>query len=70
MLRKGVVFLLRLYQKWISPFWGPRCRFYPTCSQYALEAVTKYGVAKGLLLSILRISRCHPWHPGGHDPVP
>jgi len=70
MLRKGVVFLLRLYQKWISPLWEPRCRFYPTCSQYALEAVTKYGVAKGLLLSILRISRCHPWHPGGHDPVP
>ncbi|HHP50361.1 MAG TPA: membrane protein insertion efficiency factor YidD [Moorella mulderi] len=70
MLRKGVVFLLRLYQKWISPLWGPRCRFYPTCSQYALEAVTKYGVAKGLLLCILRISRCHPWHPGGHDPVP
>ncbi|MDR2926051.1 MAG: membrane protein insertion efficiency factor YidD [Azoarcus sp.] len=62
--------LIRAYQLGISPLLGPRCRFYPTCSDYALEALTVHGLAKGCWLSLTRILRCHPWHPGGIDPVP
>jgi putative membrane protein insertion efficiency factor len=62
--------LIRGYQKLISPFLPASCRFSPTCSNYALQAVDKYGVLKGGWLALRRISRCHPWHPGGHDPVP
>jgi len=70
-LKRVVLFLLRLYQKYLSPLKGaPSCRFWPTCSQYAVEAVTKYGAAKGLWLALKRIVKCHPFHPGGHDPVP
>lgn len=54
----------------ISPMLGPHCRFSPTCSQYALEAIQTYGVIKGLYLALKRISKCHPFHTGGHDPVP
>lgn len=61
---------IAIYRKFVSPLFPPSCRFYPTCSAYALEAIEKYGAAKGLLLSILRILRCHPFHPGGFDPVP
>ncbi|MDR1108493.1 MAG: membrane protein insertion efficiency factor YidD [Spirochaetaceae bacterium] len=69
-LRKGILVLIRVYQKVISPHLPASCRYVPTCSAYAYEAVQKYGVLKGLVLSIKRILRCHPFHPGGYDPVP
>jgi putative membrane protein insertion efficiency factor len=62
--------LIRLYQWTVSPFLGPRCRFHPSCSHYAHEAVGRFGVLAGGWLSIRRLLRCHPWHPGGLDPVP
>ena len=62
--------LIKLYQKFISPLLGSNCRFYPTCSQYALDAINKYGVLKGLWLGIKRICKCHPLNDGGYDPVP
>jgi putative membrane protein insertion efficiency factor len=62
--------LIRAYQICVSPFLGPRCRFYPSCSAYALEAVDRYGAVRGAWLALRRIGRCHPWHPGGYDPVP
>jgi putative membrane protein insertion efficiency factor len=62
--------LIRFYQMFISPLLGSNCRFYPSCSQYTLEAVEKYGVIKGGWMGVQRISRCHPWHHGGYDPVP
>jgi putative membrane protein insertion efficiency factor len=62
--------LIRGYQLAISPLLGPRCRFYPTCSDYALEAVAVHGARRGGWLALTRILRCHPWHPGGVDPVP
>jgi len=63
-------FLLRAYQLTISPLMGPRCRFYPSCSNYALEALQVHGAAKGSLLAVKRVCRCHPWNDGGLDPVP
>jgi uncharacterized protein len=62
--------MIRGYQLLISPLLGPRCRFYPTCSQYAAEAISKHGILKGALLSSKRILKCHPFHPGGVDLVP
>ncbi len=64
------IYLLRFYQKFISPLFPPCCRFTPTCSQYALEAFQKYGCIKGLYLTIRRVIRCNPFCKGGHDPVP
>ena len=61
--------LIKLYQRFISPLLGNRCRFYPTCSQYALDAISKYGVLKGVFISFKRIMRCHPFNKGGYDPV-
>jgi putative membrane protein insertion efficiency factor len=69
-LRAVFLQLIRLYQRALSPFLGQNCRFHPTCSQYAYEAVTKYGAAQGIWMGLRRICRCHPWHPGGFDPVP
>ena len=63
------IFIIKIYQKIISPLLGPRCRFYPTCSEYAKEAILKKGILKGLFLSIKRILKCHPFHPGGYDPI-
>lgn len=62
--------LVRFYQIFISPLLGPRCRFYPSCSHYTIEAIQTHGVIKGSWLAIKRISRCHPGNPGGVDPVP
>jgi putative membrane protein insertion efficiency factor len=62
--------LIRFYQKAISPLLGPHCRYLPTCSQYMLEAIARYGVAKGGWLGLKRLLRCHPWAKGGYDPVP
>lgn len=61
--------MVKLYRKYISPLKQPSCRFYPTCSQYSLEALTKYGGIKGSYLSVKRILKCHPFHPGGYDPL-
>ena len=62
--------MIRIYQKGISPLHPPCCRFMPTCSQYAVEAIERFGVIKGGYLSIRRLLRCHPFHKGGYDPVP
>jgi uncharacterized protein len=62
--------LLRFYKKFISPALPPSCRFEPTCSQYSYQAIEKYGLLKGGWLTIKRLSRCHPFNPGGYDPVP
>ena len=70
MMKRVLVALIRAYQYALSPFLGHSCRYYPTCSEYALEAVEKYGAIKGGWLGVKRIGRCHPWHPGGYDPVP
>ena len=61
---------IHFYRKVISPLTPPSCRFYPTCSMYALEAIEKHGAAKGSWLAVKRIARCHPFHAGGYDPVP
>jgi putative membrane protein insertion efficiency factor len=61
---------LRFYQRWISPALGPRCRFAPSCSHYAAEALQVHGPLRGSWLATRRVLRCHPWNPGGHDPVP
>ncbi|MCX6296211.1 MAG: membrane protein insertion efficiency factor YidD [Bacteroidetes bacterium] len=62
--------LIKVYQYTISPLLGPACRFDPSCSQYGVEAFKKYGAIKGFVLTIKRISKCHPWGSHGHDPVP
>ena len=62
--------IIRWYQLALSPLLGPACRYYPTCSHYAIEAIQKYGACKGSWLSIGRLLRCHPFRPGGYDPVP
>jgi len=64
------VLLIRIYQLFISPLLGPKCRFTPTCSQYALEAFKKYGPFKGFYLALRRIVKCHPWGGHGYDPIP
>ncbi|MEA4900255.1 membrane protein insertion efficiency factor YidD [Desulfitobacterium sp.] len=69
LLIKLLIGMIRFYQKFISPLKPPSCRFYPTCSEYAIQALRKYGVIKGGWKSIVRISKCHPFHPGGYDPV-
>ncbi|MCD6117070.1 membrane protein insertion efficiency factor YidD [bacterium] len=69
-MRRILIFFIRVYRKIISPGLPSTCRFYPTCSEYSLQAIEKYGAAKGIVLSVKRISRCHPWNPGGYDPVP
>lgn len=69
-MRKILVKLIRGYQYFLSPWLGSRCRYYPTCSEYAAEAITLHGPIKGMWFAMKRIGRCHPWHDGGHDPVP
>lgn len=64
------VSVIRGYQRWISRFLPPSCRFTPSCSEYALEAIERHGIARGSWFALLRILRCHPFHPGGYDPVP
>lgn len=64
------IFLIRVYQRVISPLMGPKCRYTPTCSHYAVTALKKYGLFKGMWLAIKRIGRCHPWGGSGYDPVP
>ena len=69
-MKTVLILLIRGYQKFISPFFPPTCRFYPTCSSYFIQALEKYGLLKGVGLGVRRVLRCHPFHPGGHDPVP
>jgi len=69
-MRRLAQWLIRAYQLMLSPFLGNHCRFYPSCSQYALEAIGRFGVLRGGFMGLRRLLRCHPWHPGGLDPVP
>ena len=69
-MRSVVRGAIRFYQLAVSPLVGPACRFHPSCSQYALEAVSRFGVLRGGWLAVRRLGRCHPFHPGGYDPVP
>ena len=70
-MKQVLIFFVRIYRKYISPLKGrPTCRYFPTCSQYAIEALEKYGAVKGSYLALRRILRCHPFHKGGYDPVP
>ncbi|MFO7273934.1 MAG: membrane protein insertion efficiency factor YidD [Symbiobacteriaceae bacterium] len=70
MLARVLIALIRAYQRWLSPLKPPSCRYRPTCSQYALEAVMRYGAVRGLWLAARRVARCHPLARGGYDPVP
>jgi len=69
-MKRALIAMVRFYRKGISPLTPPSCRFLPTCSAYALEALEKYGALKGSWLAIRRLSKCHPFHKGGFDPVP
>jgi len=69
-MRHAAAFLIRLYQWTVSPLLGPRCRFHPSCSQYALVAIERFGVVRGTGLGLWRLLRCNPWNHGGYDPVP
>jgi putative membrane protein insertion efficiency factor len=69
-VKKIIIFIITLYQKYISPIKPATCRFYPTCSEYAIQALTEFGLIEGVWLSVKRISRCHPFNPGGYDPLP
>ena len=68
-MRTLLIALIRIYQWLISPWLGNHCRFYPSCSEYAREAIERHGAVRGSWLAIRRLLRCHPWHPGGVDPV-
>lgn len=68
-MRTALLGLIRLYQFVLSPLKGPTCRFHPTCSEYTRRAVILYGSRKGLWMGLKRVCRCHPFHPGGYDPV-
>ncbi len=65
-----LVGVVKAYQLILSPMLGQQCRFYPTCSQYAIEAIHKHGAILGAYFTVRRLLRCHPWHAGGHDPIP
>ena len=69
-MKNILIFFIKIYQKVISPILGPRCRFYPTCSNYAISALKKHGIVKGGILTIKRLLKCHPFNEGGYDPVP
>jgi len=69
-MRRLALLLIRGYKRFISPLLPPSCRFTPTCSEYGYEAIEKYGIIRGGWLTVRRISRCHPFHAGGYDPVP
>jgi len=70
MIKKLCILFVKGYQLFISPFLGNNCRFYPSCSQYMIQAIEEFGAIKGIYLGMKRLSKCHPWHEGGIDPVP
>lgn len=70
MIKTLFITLIKGYRLLISPLFPPACRFHPTCSQYAIEALETFGIIQGSWLALKRISRCHPYHPGGYDPIP
>ena len=70
MFNRLIVLVIRGYQLLLSPFLPHACRFYPTCSEYACQALTRYGICDGVWLAVKRLARCHPFHPGGFDPLP
>ncbi len=67
MIKKTIIWVVRFYQNFISPHLGKNCRFYPSCSEYCRQTIEKYGLTRGLRLSLVRIIKCHPWHQGGID---
>jgi len=69
-MKRLALVMIQFYQKAVSPWLPPACRYYPTCSAYAIEAIERYGLGKGAVLAAKRILRCHPFHAGGYDPVP
>jgi putative membrane protein insertion efficiency factor len=69
-MSKVLVLLIQAYRYTLSPMLGRSCRFFPSCSEYAIEALQRHGAFRGTWLATKRIARCHPWHPGGYDPVP
>ena len=69
-MSKLFILLIRAYQVALSPYFGQQCRFTPTCSHYAIDAFRRHGSIKGMHLTLTRLLKCHPWHTGGHDPVP
>ena len=69
-MRTFLISVIDAYRWLLSPWLGSNCRFYPSCSDYASEAITRHGAARGAWLAVRRVGRCHPWHPGGYDPVP
>jgi len=70
MMARILIYIVKVYQLVLSPFFGQQCRFYPTCSQYAVEALQKHGAVAGSYYTVHRLLRCHPWCDGGHDPIP
>lgn len=66
---KTLIAIIGIYQKYLSPLMGPTCRFYPSCSQYAKESLEKHGLVRGFCYTGIRLLKCHPFHPGGYDPV-
>jgi putative membrane protein insertion efficiency factor len=68
-MQRTILMLLRIYKQFVSPLLPSACRFYPTCSEYTMEAVRKFGAVRGLWMGVKRIGRCHPFHAGGYDPV-
>ena len=69
-MKRPLLAIIRIYQLAASVFLGPNCRFYPSCSAYSFQAIETHGPTKGLTMSAIRVSKCHPFHPGGYDPVP
>ncbi|MDX2256198.1 MAG: membrane protein insertion efficiency factor YidD [Pseudanabaenaceae cyanobacterium bins.39] len=69
-MKKVFILPIQFYRSFVSPLFPPRCRFQPTCSQYAITAIDRFGVRKGGMLAVKRVCSCHPWHIGGYDPVP
>ena len=70
MIKRLLIKIIGLYQKFVSPFLVNACRFYPTCSHYSIQSLEKHGLFKGIVLTCARLLKCHPFHPGGYDPVP